>query len=122
MLQYEKTGFTNRCLVEEHRIEEGESNTADINETLRYLPRERRQPEYFKDYVIVIGHYVNETISCNIDISNNDLDNPKTYEEAVSFTNARYWKEAMNDEFNSLKENPAFTLTQLPTGKNVIGG
>ena len=108
------------ALVEEHRIEEGESNATDMNGNLRYPPRERRQPEYFKDYVI--GDDVNETISLNIDITNKDFDSPKTYEEAISSPNARHWKEAMDDEFNSLKENSTFTLTQLPKGKNVIGG
>ena len=108
------------ALVEEHRIEEGESNATDMNGNLRYPPRERRQPEYLKDYVI--GDDVNETISLNIDINNKDFDSPKTYEEAISSQNARHWKEAMDDEFNSLKENSTFTLTQLPKGKNVIGG
>ena len=108
------------ALVEEHRIEEGESNAADRNKTVRYPLRERRQPEYLKDYVIEDD--VNETISLNIDISNKDLDCPKIYEEAVRSPNARHWKEAMDDEFNSLQENSTFTLTQQPKGKNIIGG
>ena len=108
------------ALVEEHRIEEGESNATDTNDILRYPPRQRKQLKYFKDYVI--GDDVNETISLIIDINTKNLDSLKTYEEAVSSPKARYWKEAMDDEFNSLKENFTFTLTQLPKGKNVIGG
>ena len=46
--------------VEEHRKKEGESNAADTNETVRYPLRERRQPEYLKDYVI--GDDVNKTL------------------------------------------------------------
>ena len=51
-----------------------ESNAADTNENLRYPLRERRQPEYFKDYVI--GDDESEAISLTIDINSKDLDNP----------------------------------------------
>ncbi len=36
--------------------------------------------------------------------------------------NANEWGNAMDEEMQSLKENGTFTLTNLPVGKEVVGG
>jgi hypothetical protein len=37
---------------------------------------------------------------------------PKTYKDAVSLTQAKYWKQAMQAEFESLENNNIWTLVQ----------
>ncbi|UYV74792.1 hypothetical protein LAZ67_12001004 [Cordylochernes scorpioides] len=45
---------------------------------------------------------------------------PKTYKEAMDSPNAQFWKEAMNEEMNSLTENDVFECTTLPPGQKPI--
>ena len=39
---------------------------------------------------------------------------PKTYEEAIEFINANFWKEVMNSELECLIANGTWTLADLP--------
>ncbi|UYV63360.1 hypothetical protein LAZ67_2003844, partial [Cordylochernes scorpioides] len=45
---------------------------------------------------------------------------PKTYKEAMDSPNAQFWKEAMNEEMNSLTENDVYECTTLLPGQNPI--
>ncbi|UYV60529.1 hypothetical protein LAZ67_1001422 [Cordylochernes scorpioides] len=45
---------------------------------------------------------------------------PKTYKEAMDSPNAQFWKEAMNEEMNSLTENDVYECTTLPLGQKPI--
>ncbi|UYV63705.1 hypothetical protein LAZ67_2005372 [Cordylochernes scorpioides] len=45
---------------------------------------------------------------------------PKTYKEAMDSPNAQFWKEAMNEEMNSLTENDVYECTTLPPGQKSI--
>ncbi|KAJ9536248.1 hypothetical protein OSB04_un000581 [Centaurea solstitialis] len=53
--------------------------------------------------------------SINID------DDPKTFEEAMSSRDASLWKEAINDEMDSILSNGTWELTDLPKGAKPIG-
>jgi len=46
---------------------------------------------------------------------------PSTFREAEISTEARMWKEAMNEEMQSLYKNNTWELTKLPKGKKAIG-
>ena len=48
-------------------------------------------------------------------------DDPKTFGEALRSIDAPFWKEAINNEMNSLKENKTWFLTDLPPGCRSIG-
>lgn len=45
---------------------------------------------------------------------------PTNYQETLQNGDSVKWKEAMEDEFSSLKKNQTWTLTELPAGKNVV--
>ena len=47
---------------------------------------------------------------------------PKTFKQALSSENASDWQSAMDEEYNSLKENDTFDIVPLPQGKKVVGG
>ena len=47
---------------------------------------------------------------------------PKTYDEAVSSTEAEHWTQAMQEEFQSLVENNTWTLVDKPEDKNILPG
>nr|GEX40521.1 zinc finger, CCHC-type [Tanacetum cinerariifolium] len=48
-------------------------------------------------------------------------DAPKTYKEAITFRNSAFWKEAIDDEIDSLLSNNTWELLDLPTGSKAIG-
>ncbi|UYV80857.1 hypothetical protein LAZ67_19002001, partial [Cordylochernes scorpioides] len=49
-----------------------------------------------------------------------DAKSEKTYKEAMDSPNAQFWKEAMNEEMNSLTENDVYECTTLPPGQKPI--
>ena len=63
-----------------------------------------------------------DIINLNIDTRSRFINILNTYEDAISSSNSRKWKDAMDEELKSLNENDTFTLTPLPSGKNVIEG
>lgn len=42
--------------------------------------------------------------------------------EAMNSPHATEWKQAMEEEVESLKESDTFELTSPPEGKNLVGG
>ena len=58
----------------------------------------------------------------NIDYCYKSFAFPQTYQEAMESPESSNWKAAMEEEMNSLTENNTFTLSDLPEGKNAVGG
>ncbi|KAK4388273.1 Retrovirus-related Pol polyprotein from transposon TNT 1-94 [Sesamum angolense] len=50
-----------------------------------------------------------------------DIDEPTTYEEAVTSPNANEWIIAMKEEMSSMAKNNVWELVDLPTGRKTIG-
>ena len=48
-------------------------------------------------------------------------EDPKTYNEALASKDLAFWKEAINDEMDSLKSNGTWVLCDLPPGCKPIG-
>ena len=48
-------------------------------------------------------------------------DDPKTYQEAMSSRDSTFWKEAINDEMDSIMSNHTWELVDLPQGSKPIG-
>ncbi len=100
------------------------SNTGEREsvESRRYPQRERRPPQYLRDYEY--------GIKCDDDHALTSIDYcyrvacdvPQTLKEAMSSPESELWSKAMQEEMNSLRENNTFTLTTLPEGKNTVGG
>lgn len=90
-------------------------------EEVRYPTRQRKAPEYLKDY------------QCKTECDNDDDEGvdyfykvaygvPITFKEAMDSKKSKMWKNAMREEMNSLKENETFILMPLPEGKQAVGG
>ena len=50
----------------------------------------------------------------------NTEDDPKSYKEAMASRDSIFWKEAVNDEMNSILSNNTWVLVDLPTGSKPI--
>ena len=48
-------------------------------------------------------------------------DDPKTFQEAMSSRDSAFWKEAINDEIDSIISNHTWELVDLPQGSKPIG-
>ncbi|KAI8435453.1 hypothetical protein MSG28_003756 [Choristoneura fumiferana] len=67
-----------------------------------------RQPDRFEDYVMMSADDVNE------------INEPKTYKEAISSRHKDQWVKAMENEVKSLKENKTWILVDLPKDRKPI--
>ena len=48
-------------------------------------------------------------------------DDPKTFKESMSSRDSIFWKEAINDEMESIMSNYTWKLVDLPKGSKAIG-
>ena len=46
---------------------------------------------------------------------------PQSFKEAMSIPEAPYWKEAINDEVESILQNHTWELVDLPSGSKPLG-
>ena len=83
--------------------------------------RERRPPEYFYS---IAGDELDDhdAVNVNVDFCFSVRDLPQSYPEAVHSPDSQNWRNAMDEEMHSLKENDTFTLAPLPEGKQTVGG
>ena len=91
----------------------------------RYPKRERKPPEYLADYAT--GNNFeddsnDDQIMSTIDYCYRVCAFPQNYQEAVEPAESEYWRNAMKEEMNSVKESNTFTLTTLPKGRKLLGG
>ena len=63
-----------------------------------------------------------DQVLTNVDYCYKSFAFPQTNQEAMDSPESRNWKAAMEEEMNSLTENNTFTLSDLPEGKNAVGG
>jgi len=78
----------------------------------RYPKRDRQTPAYLNDY---------DTSMTTMDCCYKICAFPQNYREAIESPECEYWKDAMKEEMNSMKENNTFTLTTLPEGRKLAG-
>ena len=50
-----------------------------------------------------------------------DVDEPRHMNEALKGKNAQQWKDATDNEYNSLMKNDTWELVDLPEGRNLVG-
>ena len=94
----------------------------DLTETSRRSSRIRNPPAYLADYVVDgVARTTDETFINNCYRVRVD-DVPKTYKQAMNSASAPKWKDAMDAEMQSLKENETFELVPPPADRAVVGG
>ena len=83
----------------------------EVEEPLPRASRNRRPPERFGNSYTFSATQDEERVT-----------EPKTYEEAMKSTKAKYWKQAMQVEVESLENNDTSTFVERPKDKNVSPG
>lgn len=83
-------------------------------------PRTRKMPAHLQDFEI---EDTEDKLQTCIDFCYRAVcDIPQTYQDAITSTKSKQWKDAMDKEMRSLEENKTFTLTKLPPGRQPVGG
>ncbi|KMQ87258.1 retrovirus-related pol polyprotein from transposon tnt 1-94 [Lasius niger] len=62
----------------------------------------------------------NQIIRRLIELMLAEIDEPKSFSQAVNSSNKQHWKKAMEEEIASLKENSTWSLVELPAGCKAI--
>lgn len=84
--------------------------------------RERKMPKHFDDYVTGVKK-LDDKLGYTVDFCYRLVVGvPKTFQEAMSGPDAIEWKNSMEDEMTSLKDNDTFTITELPEDRQSVGG
>ena len=94
-------------LNEMEEISDTETTEAEHNSNpTRRSSRQRKAPEYY-------GEWIN--------VANRIKEEPKTVKEALNGENQVEWKEAMQNEMDSLNKHEVWDLVKLPAGRKAIG-
>ncbi|XP_052748161.1 uncharacterized protein LOC113520884 [Galleria mellonella] len=110
--QGEKCQETTSSIIEQRTQEITESDVQETPQrshtdvqTIEKQKRQIKKPLWWNDY---------ETSFLCV------IEEPKSYEEAVSSSYSEKWQDAMNKELQVLNENNTWTEVPVPIGKNVI--
>ncbi|GJV36868.1 retrovirus-related pol polyprotein from transposon TNT 1-94 [Tanacetum coccineum] len=102
-------------------------NMAESSSAPRRSERARKERNLDPDFIdsqaiifLVEGDNENNVIN-KIPVLLNVEDAPKTYKEAITSRNSAFWKEAIDDEMDSLVSNNTWELSDLPPGSKAIG-
>ena len=88
--------------------------------------RVRKEKDFGSDF---ISYQVNvylvegnrEKVFSKLPFVGNVEEDPNTYNEAMASRDAAFWREAVNDEIDSMLSNNTWVLVDLSPGSNTIG-
>ncbi|KAJ9566879.1 hypothetical protein OSB04_002845 [Centaurea solstitialis] len=92
-----------------------------FDEELRRSTRTRKEKNLGDDFVSYLVEGTQKKVTREVIFAINVEDDPKTFAEAMSSRDAHLWKEAINDEMDSILRNRTWELADLPKGKRPIG-
>ncbi|KAJ9543865.1 LOW QUALITY PROTEIN: hypothetical protein OSB04_023572 [Centaurea solstitialis] len=94
------------------------SKTSQKVDEPRRSTREKSLGDDFLSYLVEGNH---KKVTREIIFSINIDDDPKTFEETMSSRDASLWREAINDEMDSIMSNGTWVLVDLAKGSKPIG-
>ena len=109
--------FTNEL---ENPLEQIEKNNEPCQE-LRRSKRIKKTKDFGPDFFMFLVEGKCDSIDNQISYCCNVESDPITYDEAVKSQDSAFWKEAINDEMDSIMGNNTWTLVDLPPGSKPIG-
>ncbi|GJT21804.1 retrovirus-related pol polyprotein from transposon TNT 1-94 [Tanacetum coccineum] len=85
------------------------------------MTRARKEKSLRSDFFSYLVEGTQKKVTKKVIFSINIDDDPKTFFEAMSSRDAPLWKEAVNDEMDSILGNQTWELAELPKGVKPIG-
>ena len=96
-----------------YACDENVGNPEEHDVVIRQSQRNRVAPER---YGMITGDWWNYASLATLDV-----DEPKNLKEAFNGKDAEQWRNAADNEYNSLIKNNTWELVELPEGHNVVG-
>ena len=87
----------------------------------RRSKRMKRAKTYGPDFFMFLVEGSRENIGNNASICFNMESDPQSFEEAMKSQDVAFWKEAIQDEMDSIMGNKTWKLVNLPPGSKPIG-
>ena len=108
-------------------IPSSSSSEEQIGETLIETPiirnsnRARVAKSFGYDIQLYLVEGSREVIGPQYSYCYNIEEDPRTFDEATQSRDVAFWKEALNDEIDSIMGNNTWVLTDLPPGSKPLG-
>uniref|UniRef100_W8AQ86 Retrovirus-related Pol polyprotein from transposon TNT 1-94 n=1 Tax=Ceratitis capitata TaxID=7213 RepID=W8AQ86_CERCA len=118
----ESTGNENNeeCDENNNEEDEGESGNSSEYEEVVDNKRKRGRPRFVRSGGVGRPKKV-YCVENGLEMLNSIIENPNSVSEALSSSEAKHWKKAMNAEYESLMRNGTWELVDRPKNGNVIG-
>jgi hypothetical protein len=87
----------------------------------RRSKRIRKVKNYGSDFFMFLVEGTNDSINSYGPICYNLENDPETFEEAIKSQDSSFWKEAIQEEMDSIMGNKTWKLVDLPPGSKPIG-
>ncbi|GJS63364.1 zinc finger, CCHC-type containing protein [Tanacetum coccineum] len=88
---------------------------------LRKSKRHRTPKDFRPEFQLYLIEGTRDEVSDQHSYCFNVEDDPKTFDEAMKSQDVAFWKEAINDEMDSIMGNNTWVLTDLPPGCRPLG-
>ncbi|GKB47308.1 zinc finger, CCHC-type containing protein [Tanacetum coccineum] len=88
---------------------------------LRKSKRHRTLKDFRPEFQLYLIEGTRDEVSDQHSYCFNVEDDPKTFDEAMKSQDVAFWKEAINDEMDSIMGNNTWVLTDLPPGCRPLG-
>ncbi|GKF60289.1 hypothetical protein Tco_0177075, partial [Tanacetum coccineum] len=83
---------------------------------LRKIKRHKTPNNFGPKFQLYLIERTRDEVSDQHSYCFNVEDDPKTFDEAMKSHDVAFWKEAINDEMDSIVKNNTWVLTDLPPG------
>ncbi|CAM8882652.1 unnamed protein product [Rhodiola kirilowii] len=97
-----------------------DSNDTQISE-IRRSKRARKEQSFGNDFHVYLVEGTRDEVSSQYMYCHVIESDPKTFDEAMKSKNVSFWKEAINDEMDSIIGNNTWILVDLPPGHKPLG-
>ena len=87
----------------------------------RKSKRARVEKSFGPDFIVYLVEGTRESFCTKMMISLAMESDPLTYEEAMKSQDVAFWKEAIDDEMDSIRGNNTWVLSDLPPSSKPIG-
>ena len=98
----------------EHSIDQDKYENENVTHSVRRSGRIRTEPERY-------GYNINSYISYDECCFLVDTDEPETYQQVVADSESDHWRNAMNTEMQSMRDNQVWDLVDLPPNGKTVG-
>nr|GEU73229.1 zinc finger, CCHC-type [Tanacetum cinerariifolium] len=105
------------AIFDEHRVTDKIVQQSELRKSKRH----RNPKDFGPEFQLYLIEGTRDEVSDQHSYCFNVEDDPKTFDEAIKSQDVAFWKEAINDEMDSIMRNNTWVLTDLPPSCKPLG-